>query len=99
MNRGLADWTRYGGVGLSWVFLTGALLYAGYRGGRWLDARWGTEPVFLVAGLVGAMVLSLVALFQEVRAVTTAMGQRDRSPDGKEEEPSSPRPRKPPPRK
>lgn len=99
MKRGLTDWTHYGGIGLSWVFLTAMLLYAGYRGGQWLDARWQTEPIFLVVGLMVAVVLSLVTLVQEIRAVSTAFGRRPGAPEGQEEEPPSPRSRRPPRRK
>lgn len=91
MNRGLSDWTRYGTIGFSWVFLTAVLLYAGYRGGQWLDARWGTEPVGLVLGLVAAVALSLTTLTQELRAVSTAMGINAGPQDGREEEPPSPK--------
>lgn len=99
MNRGLSDWTRYGTIGFSWVFLTAVLLYAGYRGGQWLDARWGTEPIGLVFGLISAMGLSLATLIQELRAVTTAVGQRTGPRDGQEEEPLSRRSGQPPRRK
>lgn len=99
MNRGLADWTRYGTIGISWAFLTAVLLYAGYRGGQWLDARWGTEPFGLVFGLLVAVGLSLAALFQEVRAVTTVLGQNAGPRDGQKEEPQSRRSGQPPGRK
>jgi len=91
VNRGLSDWTRYGTIGFSWVFLTAVLLYAGYRGGQWLDARWGMEPVGLVLGLVAAVALSLTTLIQELRAVSTAMGINAGPQDGREEEPPSPK--------
>ncbi len=52
-------------MGAAWV-LTGGLL-AGLFGGRWLDGKLGTEPVFLVIGLtlgvfVGMAEVARVAL-------------------------------------
>lgn len=45
------DYLRFLGVGLTWVVSTGVFLYLGTL----IDARWGSKPVFSLAGaFIGA---------------------------------------------
>ena len=59
-------------MGAAWV-MTGALL-GGLFGGRWLDGRFGTDPVFLVIGLI----LGLVVGMSEVARVALRRGRTGR---------------------
>ncbi|MBO8142653.1 MAG: AtpZ/AtpI family protein [Firmicutes bacterium] len=65
----LGDYGRYASLGISWVLATAVYLYLGYRAGRWLDGRLGSEPVFFVLGIVLGMVLSMLSLVKEVVAL------------------------------
>lgn len=53
--------------------MTGALL-GGLFGGRWLDGRFGTDPVFLVSGLV----LGLIVGMSEIARVALGRGRTGR---------------------
>jgi F0F1-type ATP synthase assembly protein I len=39
-------------------------IVAGVLGGRWLDARWGTEPWLMIAGVVAGSVAGFTVLFK-----------------------------------
>lgn len=80
MGGGLGDYARYGSIGISWVLTTAIYLYLGYRGGQWLDTRFGTAPVFLVLGMVMAIGLSLLTLTKDVMALDRTL--RKRGTDG-----------------
>jgi len=38
---------------------------AGFFGGRFLDGRWGTEPLLAVAGVLAGLFLGLFSLYRE----------------------------------
>lgn len=61
----LGDLGRYAAI-LSWGFNTAAALVAGILGGQYLDRRWGTEPWLSLAGVILAIVVSLVSLVREI---------------------------------
>lgn len=66
LGKYFGDYARYGSMGISWVLLTLAFLYVGYRGGSWLDGRLGLYPVCTVLGVVAGVVLSVVLLIKQV---------------------------------
>jgi len=66
---GFGDYAKYGSLGISLAVTTAIYLFLGYRGGLWLDQRLGTEPVFLLLGIVLGMVLSLVSFAKEILAL------------------------------
>lgn len=78
---GFGDYARYASLGISLVVTTAIYLYLGYRGGLWLDRRFGTEPVFFVLGIVLGMILSLVSFAKELLALA-----RDRRKSGPRDE-------------
>ena len=41
-------------------------MYLGYRSGIYLDARWQTEPLFLIACLILSIVLGLYTVVKEI---------------------------------
>ncbi|MBE3589762.1 MAG: AtpZ/AtpI family protein [Firmicutes bacterium] len=54
------------GIGVSLA----VLIAAGVAGGRWLDARWHTEPLFTVAGLLAALGAGVYVLLRQVGDIT-----------------------------
>lgn len=76
---GLGQYGKYATIGISWVVTTAVYLFLGYRVGNWLDARWGTAPIFFVVGLLFGMILSVMTLVKELLALTDAgvVGRRD----------------------
>ncbi|HEX6972316.1 MAG TPA: AtpZ/AtpI family protein [Limnochordia bacterium] len=77
-------------LGTSWVFATAVYFYLGYRAGMWLDARWGTEPFMLVAGLFLAVVLSLVTLIKETLTLAgTSAGAKGGKPRATGDDPKA----------
>jgi hypothetical protein len=78
VDKGIYEYARYGSVGISWVLVTTIYTYMGYAGGNWLDRRFGTAPLFLVAGLLLALALSLRSLVVEVLALIEAIPSKRR---------------------
>lgn len=76
MNKGYFEYAKYGSIGISWVLSTSIYLYLGYKGGTYLDERLDSAPVFLLAGLVLAIGLSLRTLVSEILAVTNEIAHR-----------------------
>lgn len=77
MNRGFQDFGRYGSIGISWVLTTAVYLYLGFKGGTYLDERLKSAPVFLIAGLLLGIGLSLRSLVAELLAITNELNKRD----------------------
>lgn len=68
-EKGYWDFARYGSIGISWVLTSSIYFYLGYKGGTYVDGRLGSEPWFLVLGLLLAMALSLKTLISEIMAI------------------------------
>jgi len=66
----LGEYGKYASLGISLVLTTAVYLFLGYRVGTWLDGRWGTEPTFMVVGIVLGMFLSLVSMVKELIMLT-----------------------------
>ena len=49
---------RYIYFGISFGLTMAAGLYLGYQGGLWLDARFSTEPIFTLLGLLLGVVVA-----------------------------------------
>lgn len=79
----LGEYGKYASLGISLVVTTAVYLFLGYRAGVWLDDRWGTEPVFLLVGIVLGMVLSVVSLVKELFALERS-SRTSRRPEGGE---------------
>ena len=62
----LGEYGKYASLGISLVLTTAVYLFLGYRAGTWLDGRWGTEPTFLIVGIVLGMILSVVSMVKEL---------------------------------
>jgi len=59
----------YIGSGLGYGVMLAAAMYLFYLGGKWLDARLGTEPLFMAAGLVLAIAATLKKMLNEITAL------------------------------
>ena len=59
VSTGLALSTSYAGTML-------ISMYLGYRGGVYLDARLGTEPIFLIVCLIASIILGLYSVVKEI---------------------------------
>ena len=76
----LGEYGKYASLGISLVLTTAVYLFLGYRAGTWLDGRWGTEPTFLIVGIVLGMILSVVSMVKELMMLErsrTAPGRKD----------------------
>jgi ATP synthase protein I len=76
VDKGYYEYAKYGSIGVAWAVSTALYLYLGYAGGTWLDEKWGTTPVFLIAGLLLALTLSLQSLAATVRALAKEMSRK-----------------------
>ena len=66
---------RLAGVG----FFVGSSIVLGVLGGRWLDNRLNTEPVLLIVGLLGGVI---VAFFGVHRMLLPLMGKKRNKENG-----------------
>ena len=69
MIKGLFQFAKYSGIGLSWALTTIAYFFVGYMAGNWADAKLRTAPVFLLLGIILAMLLSVWTMVTEIRAL------------------------------
>lgn len=80
MSR-LRDYTEYGTIGITWVGGTVFYVLVMLRVGRWLDARFATEPLFLALSLLVAIGLSFWWLVDRlIRMERTRRNPPDASP-------------------
>ncbi|MGB9887317.1 MAG: AtpZ/AtpI family protein [Moorellales bacterium] len=59
-------WVRYANVAFSFGTTMAVSLLLGFFGGRWLDRRLGTEPAFMVVGVLLGAALAFKNLFDEL---------------------------------
>ncbi len=64
------------GVTIAVPVVTFALL------GKWLDAKWGTKPTFLIAGFILAALLSGASIYRKAKAYGKEYQRLNRSLDG-----------------
>ena len=92
-EKGYFEYAKYGSIGISWVLSTSIYFYLGYKGGAYLDARFGTTPIFLVVGLLAGMGLSIKTLIGTILAVLD--GSRPGERYGSDREKSNKSPKEP----
>lgn len=61
-----SPWKMLGLVGTLGVEMLASLLGAAWLG-KWLDERWGTEPVLLLIGIMGGLVLGYISVFITIK--------------------------------
>lgn len=89
-NKGYFDYAKYGSIGISWVLATSVYFYLGYKGGTYLDARFNTAPIFLLAGLLGGMALSFRMLIAEILEIVAKSKQADDESESTHDSTSTP---------
>lgn len=62
-----SPWKMFGLIGTLGVEMLTSLLGVAWLG-KWLDTRWGTEPVLLLIGIMGGLVLGYVSVFITIKA-------------------------------
>jgi len=77
VSKGVFEYAKHGSIGISWVLTSVIYFYLGYKGGSYLDGRFGSSPAFLLAGLIAAMALSLRNMVSLVLAITSRQGAND----------------------
>lgn len=68
---------KYINFGLSFGLTMAITVYLLYQGGKWLDNRFGTDPVFMFLGIV----LGIAAVFKRLIADLKEM-DKDFTPNG-----------------
>ena len=58
------------------MLATAVYLYLGYKGGVYLDERFGSSPIFLVAGLLLGIALSLRSLVAELLVILADLDKK-----------------------
>lgn len=58
------------------MLATAVYLYLGYKGGTYLDERLSSAPIFLVAGLLLGIALSLRSLVSELLAIMAELDKK-----------------------
>lgn len=69
MDKGRNPWVifaRYANLAFSFGVTMAAMLFLGFYGGRWLDRRLGTEPFFMIAGVLLGAGLAFKSLLDEL---------------------------------
>lgn len=68
MGEGRYSWVKAAALGTSMAMTLAGLVLGGFLLGRYLDTRWGTEPIFLLVFMLGGLVLGgvyIVAVLRE----------------------------------
>jgi F0F1-type ATP synthase assembly protein I len=65
-----------------WGVTLAVSVLAGFFGGRWLDGKLGTTPLFLLVGIFWALAGSFYSLFLQVRKLQKDEEQQSKSSAG-----------------
>ena len=69
--------SKYINFGLSFGLTMAITLYLLYQGGKWLDNRLGSAPVFMFIGIVLAIAAVFKRLFAEIKMLDKDLSQND----------------------
>jgi len=69
LSREYWKYAKYANFALSFGMTMALSLFLGYYGGSWLDRKFGTGPLFLVAGLLAATGLAFYSMLKEIQAL------------------------------
>lgn len=67
MGEGRFTWVKAAAMGTSMAMTLAGLVFGGFLLGRYLDVRWGTEPLFLLVFMLGGLVLGGVYIVVVLR--------------------------------
>ena len=76
-RKQLKAFARVGAVGIELALST----VAGLLGGHWLDAKFSTEPVWTVIGLIAGVIAGFRSLYLTVRKQTRNSSQKSERDD------------------
>lgn len=78
-GNGLDYWkyAKYINFALSFGTTMAVSLLLGFFGGRWLDRKFGTEPVFLIVGILAGTAMAFYSLIKEIQALEMTGGPKD----------------------
>lgn len=68
---------KYINFGLSFGLTMAITLYLLYQGGKWLDNRFGSAPVFTFLGIVLAIAAVFKRLFTDIRMLDKDLSQNN----------------------
>jgi len=57
MGEGRFTWVKAAALGTTMATTLAGLVFGGFLLGRYLDSRWGTQPVLLLVFMLGGLVL------------------------------------------
>ena len=67
--RDYLKYAKYVNFAVSFGVTMAACLLLGFFGGRWLDRKLGTAPVFLVLGLLAGTAMAFYSMLKELQAL------------------------------
>lgn len=62
-----SPWKMLGLIGTLGVEMLASIFGVAWLG-KWLDERWGTEPILLLIGIMGGLVLGYISVFVTIKA-------------------------------
>lgn len=68
---------KYINFGLSFGLTMAITLYLLYQGGKWLDNRFGSAPVFMFLGIVLAIAAVFKRLFADIKMLDKDLSRND----------------------
>lgn len=88
VDKAFFRYSRWAAFGINWVVTSVVYVFLGFYGGRWIDDRLATGPLFLVLGLLGGVGMSLWGLLSSVASFAASEEKRRGSapPSGKDRE-------------
>lgn len=89
MSKNLRELAEYGSIGISWVMTSLLAVYLAYKGGAWVDAKLGSDPLFTLIGLITGILMSIYSLVQQLLRIESSeqqakpgQGSGDSNPKG-----------------
>lgn len=75
---------KYLNFGVSFGLAMGIAIYLLYLGGSWLDARLGTTPLFMVLGILLAIVTVFKRLISDIKKLSNKTNNMEIKKDDKD---------------
>ncbi|MBO8168514.1 MAG: AtpZ/AtpI family protein [Thermoanaerobacteraceae bacterium] len=69
MKKEYWSYARYANFAMSFGITMALSIFLGYYGGSWLDNRLGTEPWFLLVGILLGVAVSFKSLLAELQVL------------------------------
>jgi F0F1-type ATP synthase assembly protein I len=82
-NNPWVTFAKYANLAVSFGITMAVAVLGGFYGGRWLDRRLGTEPFFMILGMLAGIGLAFKSLLDELGVLTKHPSERG---DGRKRE-------------